>query len=49
MVTTATTRALLVVFAPAGFDTARLTRVLDVTSHRMHEFTGAVEASRLLL
>jgi DNA/RNA-binding domain of Phe-tRNA-synthetase-like protein len=46
MVTTATTRALLVVFAPAGFDTARLTQVLDVTSQRMHEFTGAVEVGR---
>jgi DNA/RNA-binding domain of Phe-tRNA-synthetase-like protein len=40
MVTTATTRALLVVFAPRGLDTARLTHVLDVTAARMHEFTG---------
>lgn len=49
MVTTATTRALLVVFAPAGFDTARLTHVLDVTAQRMREFTGAAEAARLIL
>ena len=46
MVTTATTRALLVVFAPRDLDAATLTRVLDVTSARMHEFTGAHELSR---
>ena len=40
MVTTATTSALLVVFAPHELDTARLNRVLDVTAARMHEFTG---------
>jgi DNA/RNA-binding domain of Phe-tRNA-synthetase-like protein len=49
MVTTATRRALLVVFAPAGFETAALARVLDKTSGRMHEFTGCTEAHRLLL
>jgi DNA/RNA-binding domain of Phe-tRNA-synthetase-like protein len=49
MVTTATKRALLVVFAPAGFDIARITHVLDLTSQRMHEFTGAAEVSRLVL
>jgi hypothetical protein len=27
-------------------DAARLTRVLDVTSARMHEFTGARETAR---
>jgi DNA/RNA-binding domain of Phe-tRNA-synthetase-like protein len=47
MVTTATTRALVVVFAPRSADPRRLTRVLDVTSERMHEFTGAREAGRL--
>jgi DNA/RNA-binding domain of Phe-tRNA-synthetase-like protein len=47
MVTTATTRALVVVFAPRSMDEARLTRVLDVTSERMHEFTGAREIARL--
>jgi len=41
MVTTDTTRALLVVFAPRGLDTARLERVLEVTAARMHEFTAA--------
>jgi len=46
MVTTATTSALLVVFAPRELDAARLTYVLDRTSARMHEFTGACEVSR---
>lgn len=46
MVTTSTTRALVVVFAPRSSDAARLTRVLDVTAHRMAEFTGAREARR---
>ena len=41
MVTTATTRALVVVFAPRESDAARLERVLDETARRMHEFTGA--------
>jgi DNA/RNA-binding domain of Phe-tRNA-synthetase-like protein len=46
MVTTATTRALLVVFAPHALDTARLTHVLGVTAARMHEFTaGTTRAS----
>jgi DNA/RNA-binding domain of Phe-tRNA-synthetase-like protein len=39
MVTTATTRALVVVFAPRSIDTARLTHVLELTAARMHEFT----------
>ena len=47
MVTTGTTRALLVVFAPVEVDTARLQHVLDVTSARMHEFTGG--KARLML
>jgi DNA/RNA-binding domain of Phe-tRNA-synthetase-like protein len=45
-VTTATTRALLVVFAPADTSDARLESVLDATSSRMTEFTGAREAGR---
>jgi DNA/RNA-binding domain of Phe-tRNA-synthetase-like protein len=40
MVTTETTRALVVVFAPHELDPARLSRVLEVTANRMHEFTG---------
>jgi DNA/RNA-binding domain of Phe-tRNA-synthetase-like protein len=48
MVTTATTRGLLVVFAPREVDVARLTRVMDVTSERMGQFTGCRESSRLL-
>ena len=46
MVTTATTRALVVVFAPSSFDVALLTRVLDVTTQRMTTFTGATETNR---
>ena len=49
MVTTATTRAMLVVFAPVGFDMKRLTLVLDSTAARMHEFTNSAEVSRLIL
>jgi DNA/RNA-binding domain of Phe-tRNA-synthetase-like protein len=49
MVTTATTRALLVVFAPCETDPSRLTQVLDVTAARMHEFTGARETARCIL
>src|SRR4029453_15507883 len=40
MVTTATTRALLVVFAPRAVDERRLSQVLDVTSAPRAEFTG---------
>jgi DNA/RNA-binding domain of Phe-tRNA-synthetase-like protein len=47
MVTTATTRGLLVVFAPREIDAARLTRILDVTSERMQQYTGCREAARL--
>lgn len=46
MVTTATTRALVVVFAPRSIDEGQLTRVLDVTARRMAEFTGARESAR---
>jgi DNA/RNA-binding domain of Phe-tRNA-synthetase-like protein len=46
MVTTATTRALLVVFAPRDVDERRLAHVLDSTSSRMSEFTGCAELAR---
>jgi DNA/RNA-binding domain of Phe-tRNA-synthetase-like protein len=46
MVTTMTSRGLLVVFAPRDVDTARLAGVLDATSARMTEFTGSREADR---
>jgi DNA/RNA-binding domain of Phe-tRNA-synthetase-like protein len=46
MVTTATTRAMLVVFAPRDVDRRRLDNVLDATSSRMVEFTGCREAAR---
>ena len=49
MVTTSTRRALLVVFAPVGFERRRLDRVLETTARRMHEFTGACEVSRIAL
>jgi len=48
MVTTATTRALVVVFAPRDLETKRLKQVLDVTSQRMQQFTGCREAARLV-
>ena len=41
MVTTATTRALVVVFSPREIDARRLEHVLAVTAKRMSEFTGA--------
>jgi len=46
MVTTATTKALLVVFAPREVDLERLTSVLDLTSARMTRFTGCLEVAR---
>lgn len=46
MVTTGTTRAMLVVFAPPEVDERHLLHVLDVTSQRMTEFTGCREESR---
>jgi DNA/RNA-binding domain of Phe-tRNA-synthetase-like protein len=48
MVTNATTRGLVVVFAPVPFDAAHLRRVLDATAQRMAEFTGAREAGRFV-
>jgi DNA/RNA-binding domain of Phe-tRNA-synthetase-like protein len=44
MVTTATTRALVVVFAPFELDGRRLSHVIDVTAQRMNEFTGAARS-----
>ena len=41
MVTAATTRALVVVFAPHELDQRRLTHVLKMTQQRMEDFTGA--------
>jgi DNA/RNA-binding domain of Phe-tRNA-synthetase-like protein len=41
MVTPATTRALVVVFAPREIDARRLDHVVQVTARRMEEFTGA--------
>ena len=49
MVTTATTRAFLVVFAPREVSVPQLTRVLDVTSERMRQFTGCREMTRLVV
>ena len=46
MVTTATTQAMLVVFAPRDVGRQRLDHVLDATSRRMVEFTGCREAAR---
>ena len=41
MVTTATVRAFVIVFAPHEIDPGRLNHVVAVTSQRMTEFTGA--------
>lgn len=46
MITTGTTDALLVVFAPRATQEAHLAHVLDVTSRRMTEFTGCRESRR---
>jgi DNA/RNA-binding domain of Phe-tRNA-synthetase-like protein len=46
MVTTATTEAMLVVFAPREVEPRRLGQVLDMTSRRMSEFTGCRESGR---
>jgi len=44
MVTTATRRALVVVFAPIEIDARRVEHVLAVTAERMQAFTGAVRS-----
>jgi len=46
MVTTSTVSAVVVVFAPAALEAARLDRVLDVTVARMGEMTGCRETAR---
>ena len=46
MVTTATTQAMLVVFAPREVDQSRLDTVLNATASRMIEFTGCRELAR---
>jgi DNA/RNA-binding domain of Phe-tRNA-synthetase-like protein len=46
MVKTATTMAMLVVFAPREVDRARLDTVLNTTASRMIEFTGCRERAR---
>jgi DNA/RNA-binding domain of Phe-tRNA-synthetase-like protein len=48
MVTTATHRALLDVFAPLDVDPVRLDRIVSITATRMHEFTNSVEVGRLV-
>ena len=48
MVTTATTRGMLVVFAPREVDTSRLTHVMNVTSERMQQYTGCHEVGRFV-
>jgi DNA/RNA-binding domain of Phe-tRNA-synthetase-like protein len=47
MVTEATTRALVVLFAPIDVDRAVFTRALDVTAQRMAEYTAGQVRSRL--
>jgi DNA/RNA-binding domain of Phe-tRNA-synthetase-like protein len=46
MVTAATTRAIVVVFAPLEMSAPEVARVLDVTVARMGEFTGCRETAR---
>ena len=48
LVTTQTTDALVVVFAPIEIDQGRLTRVLDVTAQRIGELSGGREVARLV-
>ena len=46
MVTTSTVSAVVVIFAPAEIEVARLDRALDVTVARMVEITGCRETAR---
>lgn len=48
MVTKATTDAMVVVFAPADVDLARLARVLDVTGARLRDIVGGRETHRYI-
>jgi DNA/RNA-binding domain of Phe-tRNA-synthetase-like protein len=43
MVTTATSRVLVVVFAPRSVAPGRLDEVVDITARRMHEYAGATK------
>jgi DNA/RNA-binding domain of Phe-tRNA-synthetase-like protein len=47
MVTPATTRALLVVFAPRDLEADHVGRVIDVTSSRTRQFCGGHETRRV--
>ena len=49
MITTATTNALVVVYAPAGYAPARLGAVLDATSATLIRYCGGTEALRKTL
>jgi DNA/RNA-binding domain of Phe-tRNA-synthetase-like protein len=49
MVTTATTAALAVIFAPAELPPASLAAALDLTSRRILEFAGGREAARFVI
>jgi DNA/RNA-binding domain of Phe-tRNA-synthetase-like protein len=49
MITTATTRALVVVYAPTGYSPARLASVLDATSDLLRRHCGGVEVGRRTL
>ncbi len=48
MVTTATTAALVVVYAPAEIPATQLARVLDVTARRIADIAGGHETARLV-
>lgn len=47
MVTTATTEALVVVYAPAEIPAAQIKRVIDVTAARVADLAGGLETARL--
>jgi DNA/RNA-binding domain of Phe-tRNA-synthetase-like protein len=47
MVTTTTTEALVVVYAPAEITSAQMQRVLDITASRMADIAGGRETARL--
>jgi len=49
MVTTATVRALVVIFAPRQVDPARLSAILGTTADRVTRFTGARELERVIV
>ena len=48
MVTTSTSSAIVVVFAPREFAARRLAEVVDVTAARMAQFTGCRETGRII-